>query len=583
MRISQLELTNWLAHRHLSIDLQPLHVIAGPNESGKSSIADGLAFGLMGALRRISLAGDRPLLISQGASKGQVALRAGEGTEAVQLIRDIATGKPRGAGGTLPTGQDAVRSAAGYILDPALFAETDENTRRTMLLDVMRVSLNPGVLKGILLERGHPPELLANLPETESLSEWEKRCKAGASEARGAWAAVTGETYGAVKAEAWEAPMPAENAVSAEEHAAARERVSGLSRQRDDLLREQAVAASQAEQRRKLTERQAALKRQLEQQPAAFQATTAAQASVRQATDRVAAAEAALLDVRARMPTPALYCTACNAPHAIGQDGKLVPITVKMIAGDATTKGDETNAISALGSAKADLKTAAAALTRCETDELEIGRARAALDEVDSALASLDPPATTVADEVVTAIQERLAAAMDELAVMEAGSGEAARALQETKRAAEFHFRVQRWTALAAAVAPDGIAAELLGKGLEQFNAALAKTMTAFGWPVASVGGDMAITRAGLPYALLSESARWRVDVAIAITLARLSALRFVVLDRMDVLEIPARQGFLVALHRMISQQEMDTVIVMGTFKEMPRMPGDVGRTWLGG
>ena len=62
------------------------------------------------------------------------------------------------------------------------------------------------------------------------------------------------------------------------------------------------------------------------------------------------------------------------------------------------------------------------------------------------------------------------------------------------------------------------------------------------------VSADMAISRAGRPYELLSESAQFRVDVAIQVALAKLAGDPMVVIDRADVLDADGRNALFAGL-----------------------------------
>jgi len=91
MQITGLRLTNWLTHRSLTLSFPPMILIAGPNDSGKSSVADAISFAITGTLRRVDAARERRLLLSEGADRGSVALRAGD----TAIQRDIASGRAR--------------------------------------------------------------------------------------------------------------------------------------------------------------------------------------------------------------------------------------------------------------------------------------------------------------------------------------------------------------------------------------------------------------------------------------------------------------------------------------------------------
>jgi len=143
------------------------------------------------------------------------------------------------------------------------------------------------------------------------------------------------------------------------------------------------------------------------------------------------------------------------------------------------------------------------------------------------------------------------------------------------------HREVQAWEGLAEALAPDGIPGDLLAEALQPFNGRLRETATTTGWPQVHIGADMAITADGRAFNLLSESEQWRAGAAIAEALAYVSGVGLLVLDRMDVLDIPSRGQ---ALQWLTSLADTHQVICMGTLKALPdKLPEVVQGVWLEG
>lgn len=159
----------------------------------------------------------------------------------------------------------------------------------------------------------------------------------------------------------------------------------------------------------------------------------------------------------------------------------------------------------------------------------------------------------------------------------------AADTTQKAKDAASAHAEVEAYESLAAAFAPDGIPGDLLAEALDPINDRLAQHAVATGWPTVRIDADMAIAANGRQYRLLSESEQWRVDAMVAEALSHISGLRLLVLDRMDVLDLPSRGAALKWLKKLAADGEQDTIIVMATLKADPgkALGDDVGVFWL--
>ncbi|NBF06071.1 hypothetical protein GV819_27670 [Pseudomonas sp. Fl5BN2] len=138
---------------------------------------------------------------------------------------------------------------------------------------------------------------------------------------------------------------------------------------------------------------------------------------------------------------------------------------------------------------------------------------------------------------------------------------------------------LKAWTLIADLLAPDGIPGEILAGALKPFNDSLAKGSQVAGWPLVQ------ITAGGRTYTLLSESERRRVDALLALAIAEHSGLRFLVLDRFDVLDpppLPARGQLFRLLMAANKAGTLDSAIVCGTLKEKPaKLPSEINAVWI--
>jgi hypothetical protein len=163
-------------------------------------------------------------------------------------------------------------------------------------------------------------------------------------------------------------------------------------------------------------------------------------------------------------------------------------------------------------------------------------------------------------------------------------AGAAERRARQIADAARHHADVQQWSAIAEALSPDGIQAEMIAEALDPLNKRMAEHAALAQWQPVRIGADMAITVGGRIYQLLSESERWRADAMLAITIAQLSGLRFVVLDRLDVLDATGREDALYWLSDVAEAGQIDTVIVLATLKSAPHagaLPAHIEAHWL--
>ncbi|MBG4674166.1 hypothetical protein I5F73_32940, partial [Pseudomonas aeruginosa] len=151
------------------------------------------------------------------------------------------------------------------------------------------------------------------------------------------------------------------------------------------------------------------------------------------------------------------------------------------------------------------------------------------------------------------------------------------------KQAAGFHAEVCAWGALADALSPAGIPAEILADAIGPVNELLQRLSGTAGWSPVQISADIDVTFGGRLYGLLSESERWRCDATLALAIATISGLRLALLDRFDVLDIPARTQQAMKLFQSLAVGgEIDTLIVAGTLKEaMAKTPEWLQAVWI--
>lgn len=556
MRIDSIEVQNFAGLRDAFIVLdRPVLLACGPNGAGKSSLLEAIRFALLGEMPRVALKRDAAALVTEGAKRGGVAVVADGYTFTVAL-----------PAGTAPDGGRPVRGIA-CALDPARFARLDAKERAAALYEATGVTHEPQAIRERLLRRKIDAERVeAILPVIRA--GWdaaEKHAKAKTSEARGGWKAITGEAYGSQKAAGWTAPAPTVDPAAGErlgaELARAEEAHSTATAAHAEMAAVRKAAESQAE-------RLAGLREQAGRYARVQDKLLRDEASLKEWT---AKAE----EARKRRTGSTLACPDCGAVLALA-DGKLVH--GEPAAAEATPSTAE---LAEIDRAVALYQNALAAGRR---DLAACDAAAEALKAIDDAPPPPDAEALEAAKAHAAETRSTLEQARRALTEHETQARAAREAEGRTAAAAGWHADVAAWSAIAEAVAPDGIPGELLAEALAPVNARLAQSAAIAQWPAVSIGADMAITYGGRAYALCSESERWRADAMIGEAIAHLGGARCIALDRMDVLDATGREDCLLWLDELARGHGLQSAIVAATLKAAPAgLPDTIATVWIAG
>ena len=586
MQITNIQVRDFLGIERADLALdRPVTVIAGPNGSGKSSLRDAIALALTGDLTRVKAKKDSGELVRTGTKVAQCEVTIHP--DAVRFVSISASGKITDhlAKGVEP---DPILP---YVLEAQRFARLTDNERRTFLQGLMGVKTDPAAIKARLVTMGCDKARVERIAPMlrAGFDAACKDAKAKATEAKGAWRAITGETYGTEKAPIWRAEVPKvdeaqakflSTALAQSEHAMTEwAKKSGgleLDEQRRAALRAKLPALR--EQAARLPK--IAAKLTLDEESLAGWADALAKTKAAAGTGpRVGLVHdlAGWLD-KALVSDVMMTQADFEGAHATlkayeAQYGKL-----------GNTAGDpEARALLPEQQRAHDLLASSVS-----NDKRDLAATQQAKDEaarIDAELAeTFDSAGLGEAREKVQEMQVERKALTEKLDAISATRRAAGLAEKRTGDAGVHAADVAAWSAIGDALAPDGIPAELLAAALGPINARLDQSSTDAQWPRVEITADMLI-RTGVherPYALLSESERWRCDAMIAEAIAHLSGTKLLLLDRFDVLDLAGRSDLLAWLDVLAETGEIDTALIFGTLKQLPTgLPDTIAACWI--
>lgn len=571
MKISKIEISNYLGLSRADINIAtPVLMVLGANESGKSSLSDAISSAFLGEPRRVKLKKNLGQLLHDDAKKGRVTL--------LNVDEVLAEYK-------LPSGDQTCVTIPGaeflpFLLDASLFARSDEATRRQMLSKLTNCKVSADATAELLLKRGARPEfveevkplLRGGFPSTA------KDAAERATQAKGAFRSITGDNWGSKQSEGWEPIIPEVPEMTdvspaaidkvIEQHAEVQAEVekdiayiAGLESKID-------LAANYYTRRDELTEAFCLLDR----------------AKKKLATDEKTLAELEETLVPQQEQLKALQAGIVPVPcPCCGENLRITGQTLEKYVGtklDTKASSDMALAVTKTKGAIDMLKRTIANDIAAVTTAENAGKDLATLEKAGCPEVPID--AMVLAETAL--IQERLKAdqlrakvnAMKERQELIEGAEEA-----KTK-AKQHHEDVLAWLLIAEALAPDGIPAEILATALKPVNDSLAILSRLSGWKKVEISRDMDITADGRIYGLMSESAKWRMDTLISLAIAQISELRFIVLDRFDVLDMTGRKQLIGMLMQLAEMGLMEQSIICGTLKApLVGMPAEVGQVWI--
>lgn len=538
----------------------PILLIAGHNEAGKSSLADAIRHAFTNEAGRVKLKKNYRDLVNDGAKKSLVNIEFERG------------GEIGGASVTLPAGTHhtdlTVTEVHQCLLDARRFASMPDSDRRSLIYGLAGIRMNGKAISAKLIEAGANSEKVKAIEPIllSGFTAAEKEAAARVSECRGAWKAVTGEAYGKDKAVDWVAPHIEFNPVDLElvraNHESLAEQVNQSYEGLGAMKAKVKAFDDWATRRETMLEGANKLER--------------AQRKLETDIAQLAECESALTECQQKATgekqVATIECPCCQAdlefskgklikhvpptqvadPEAVARLPELTQARDKVVNWVANDKRDVEAA-----------KTAAAVVAEMDAnkpedvDQIALAKAQAELKNLDHALGEVQASLRKLQDD------EKASKSTTEV----------------TAAAAKHHNDLTEWSFIASMLAPEGIQAELLSKAMGPLREELSGVATGTGFDAVTIDDDMTIRVGGRPYSLGSVSARWRADFALTYAIAMLSNERFMMVDEVDVLDPINRVKFLTFMHNMSG--ELDTAILLGTFKEPPQCPSTFDVQWI--
>lgn len=548
MRIDELSVQNFVGIGAVTIaPKEPVVVVAGANGAGKTSLYQAIRLGLLGDVPRIDLMRDAPFLVKAGADRGLVQITFANG--AWSGVRSVTLPDRKAIGADFPTG------GLRWSLEPAAFAKLENKERMKVVLALSKAGMKREAIEDRLRAHGIDEAVIAELvPQLvlgfESCAEI---AKTKAAENRGGWRATTGETYGSKKADGWKAPA----AGALPDAPSSIEEAEDAEQKARELCAELVAKAEAAKTAQANRTRDAVLAQRV--QP------------LRGLIDSLEVAAGAVEE----HPYHNVTCPHCNGVFPLDDEFKAVTLPDAPKGAARVKPAQKAKAKAELAKAKADLAAADAAAARA---------------------ADPTPLPTPPSDEEIGEAMHKRDTAIDltrTLRSQRAAYDEALKARSQVadreQRAALLHSRVQAWEKAEVALSPGGIPSELMAAALGPLRAALREVCASpavVEWPLPELTEDGSITGWGRPYALLSRSEQYRVDLLLTAALAVVSGTRILVADEADILEPAARGELQNWLLDMTEPQDespapLEAAWIFLTLKGIPAPAEGVSRFWI--
>lgn len=567
MKIQAIEINHVLGVKQVKVATpSPVTLFTGGNKQGKSSIAESIRMVFGADPVRVKYKKQYGELVNDEAKKGRALVEADNGD---QHMIELPSGKT--------SGDFSKDFALPFVLDPELIARMDEKQRRAFFFQLSGVAIKPKDVADKLKARGRQEELIKRVVPmlTGGFPGAAEYAAKQGTEAKGAWRELTGETYGAEKADVWEPLAPVQ--VDEKALAEAEGKLADLEKQRDALQQSMgALNSAHAQYQKSLQDYEqnkvlagkvdswaAQLEQQTKERDELAKKLELAQALAQNKPrsglvhDLAVALNLFVSEVGDMASKEAAAAAEAALSSYVGQHGQIDTESDPAAAAEAARN---------LPKLEESYSMMVRAVANCEK---QLAMAKSAAEQ---GLTLPSEPASK--DEIaqqLSSIDAQISAHADSMADMQAAKKQAAENETLKKRADDLHQQVLNWIEIAKDLAPAGIPSEYLGQAIGPVNSRLEQSQADTGWSLCKVDEDMNFRYGGRVYELLSESEKWRTQVMLAEAIAHISGLRMFIADRFDVLEPSARSQFLGWLDTLAVEGDIDSVIALGTLANAPK------------
>lgn len=606
MKISRIEITNFQGLRDARLSVKkPVTFLCGKNGAGKSTLLEGVRLALLGNAERVTLKKDLGQLVTAGSKKGGVNVVLNDNSHYSY---------------SLPDGKHQMGAEIGphvaLVLEAQNFARATADQRRSTLFSLTGCKVSAEDVEKRLLAKGAAkdkvslvlPMLRSGFPAAADMA------KTNATQSKGSWRAITGETYGDKKAETWAPAMVEPVNVQALSDAAAT--ISATEALIADLNGRLGAARENMRNALANAANNQAMKEKADQLPRLRKKLEVDQAELAKWEVKLAEAKASIAPAKINKPAAKLdnamvdafavvtaewmelvgktqgvvnnfnVCENWDHHHGLVNRTSAHLSSYKAQHGEPLAQADET-APEQTGPSLRDLESSRDIYKRAvENDLRDIAAAEHAALQVAGAsgVFKIEADQSDIEHfvEAIASEQAKLKSARERLQSLDAQDRAFREAKDAAKKAAQYHRDVVEWSAIADALSPSGIPSEILAGALRPANDYLHELASFANWKRVAIGTEMEITADGRPYALLSESEKWRTDCLLAMTVAKLSGLKIALLDRFDVLDGDGRNDVIDLLDELAAKGEIDTAFIAGTLKQAPAgLPETFETIWI--
>jgi len=564
VKIQTIDIKNFLALEQVTLDLQaPIHIIAGINESGKSSVRDAIQWALTGQARGLKTHEAQAAFIKDGAKAAEVTITWGD-KEVTSRKKTPKT--PASVTGPVPDDQVMM----SILADPLTFLSMPDDKRREILFRLIP-GLNPtgevvyqklGAMIPNFDQGSTIPHELVSLAVTKGFATAETE-------------AITRRRIAKRVRDEAQVEEPAQQATIGGvlrilpdiQTADVEAGLSALTVERDKLQQKRGKVEAQADKLPELEQTLAALEANPVETPPPGEVEKYGKAleinrGILERLQEKVAGMTAGQDPKAFPDICPVYSVECPSSRKVAVKGTkpqdVDPAVLKKTMADLQEQEKE------VGLIETDLKAAQDAQVAYD-NYYKQGQALA--DKIAKLKENQAQAQDTAGiDEQIAALDARMRTGYELLDAVRDfwRKKEAAEAV--TAKVAQAEKEITLYDAMAKALAPDGIPSALIAEALGPFNERLYFASSYLfpeheSYPL-TLTKDLEVQR-DILYPCLSKSARYRAGICFQYVLATLAGARLLMIDEADILDPPNRSqliNFLLAI-----REDFDTILVFAT------------------